>query len=219
MWIAFVLWKIDICYNNKIRIKTSSLLWIAFVLWKIDICYNFSTFTMSRMDVVNCFCSLKDWYLLQPPFGKPSLTHCCELLLFFERLIFATNSLRCQMKSNRCELLLFFERLIFATTYNKKTNQEMRCELLLFFERLIFATTVWEIRKINLRLWIAFVLWKIDICYNLGCKRYVSKAVVNCFCSLKDWYLLQLQNTYQNRRLVVNCFCSLKDWYLLQLIR
>ncbi|HNK22875.1 MAG TPA: hypothetical protein PLF49_12740 [Saprospiraceae bacterium] len=46
------------------------------------------------------------------------------------------------MKSNRCELLLFFERLIFATTYNKKTNQEMRCELLLFFERLIFATTV-----------------------------------------------------------------------------
>ena len=194
MWIAFVLWKIDICYNNKIRIKTSSLLWIAFVLWKIDICYNFSTFTMSRMDVVNCFCSLKDWYLLQPPFGKPSLTHCCELLLFFERLIFATNSLRCQMKSNRCELLLFFERLIFATT-------------------------VWEIRKINLRLWIAFVLWKIDICYNLGCKRYVSKAVVNCFCSSKDWYLLQLQNTYQNRRLVVNCFCSLKDWYLLQLIR
>ena len=120
-------------------------MWIAFVLWKIDICYNDKSKTPLIYRVVNCFCSLKDWYLLQP------------FLWIFEG-------------QERCELLLFFERLIFATTATLHTLA-------------------------SYQLWIAFVLWKIDICYN--CITIVSyiASVVNCFCSLKDWYLLQLQRS------------------------
>ena len=120
-------------------------LWIAFVLWKIDICYNFFIACSPRCAVVNCFCSLKDWYLLQ-------LKKFCKSRLY------------------SCELLLFFERLIFATTTRAKRHS--------FIE-----------------LWIAFVLWKIDICYNLFFEFLKDKSVVNCFCSLKDWYLLQLQRS------------------------
>ena len=116
LWIAFVLWKIDICYNSKILIRIEGLLWIAFVLWKIDICYNLLDNCIEVSEVVNCFCSLKDWYLLQP-------------------------ILTSETKGAGCELLLFFERLIFATTF-----------LLLVLQ--------------GVQLWIAFVLWKIDICYN-----------------------------------------------------
>ena len=116
-------------------------MWIAFVLWKIDICYNIPIWHYFCSSVVNCFCSLKDWYLLQ---RSPSI----------------------KVSESCCELLLFFERLIFATT----NSSHFLCA---------FA------------LWIAFVLWKIDICYNIPCMRIHSNGVVNCFCSLKDWYLLQ----------------------------
>ena len=116
---------------------------------------------------MNCFCSLKDWYLLQ---------HKLEGII------------------------------------NRKC-----CELLLFFERLIFATTVPKIGNIGNQLWIAFVLWKIDICYNAIRYIKITCVVVNCFCSLKDWYLLQQVPFWCKLIDVVNCFCSLKDWYLLQL--
>ena len=118
------------------------MLWIAFVLWKIDICYNLHSVNHLWPIVVNCFCSLKDWYLLQ------------RLFYFCINVI--------------------------------------RCELLLFFERLIFATTSTPVPYASLTLWIAFVLWKIDICYNFGDGFMIVPKVVNCFCSLKDWYLLQL---------------------------
>ena len=116
-------------------------MWIAFVLWKIDICYNINAGSICVTYVVNCFCSLKDWYLLQ-------------LWWWFYD------------SSEGCELLLFFERLIFATTANRS----------------------WTV---SASLWIAFVLWKIDICYNPSFSIAPLMPVVNCFCSLKDWYLLQ----------------------------
>ena len=193
MWIAFVLWKIDICYNDKsktpliyrvvncfcslkdwyllqpflwifegqercelllfferlifattatLHTLASNQLWIAFVLWKIDICYNCITIVSYIASVVNCFCSLKDWYLLQQNNRFDFDVMRCELLLFFERLIFATTDLILKKLPDSCELLLFFERLIFATT--------SQSDIILAFP-----------------LWIAFVLWKIDICYNI----------------------------------------------------
>ena len=66
------------------------LLWFAFILWSTDICYNEIDLLSLSAGVVICFHSLIYWYLLQqihclfPP--KP----CCDLLSFFDLLIFVT---------------------------------------------------------------------------------------------------------------------------------
>nr|WP_158288437.1 hypothetical protein [Mucilaginibacter psychrotolerans] len=45
----------------------------------------------------------------------------------------------------RCDLLSFFEQLIFGTTIKYKGAEPYCCDLLSFFEQLIFGTTVMEV--------------------------------------------------------------------------
>jgi len=81
---------------------------------------------------------------------------------------------------------------------------------------MIFATAFRNILVSVVLLWIAFVPWNYDIC-NSCCNNYCSMAsVVNCFCSLKLWYLQQRLDNAVVNDFVVNCFCSLKLWYLQQ---
>ena len=90
LWFAFILWTTDI-YNN-INPKTSKCheLWFAFILWTTDI-YNNKGFRMIGVPlVVICFHSLNYWYLQQPESSKSKTDQGCDLLSFFELLIFTT---------------------------------------------------------------------------------------------------------------------------------
>ncbi len=121
-------------------VPLDAMLWIAFVPWNYDICNSKEYKINNNIDVVNCFCSLKLWYLQQLLRGLLTVLNCCELLLFLEIMIFATARLWRGSIDYSCELLLFLEIMIFATA-NFYTNHKLSgCELLLFLEIMIFAT-------------------------------------------------------------------------------
>ncbi len=169
LWIAFVPWNYDICNSKDLHGADHHGLWIAFVPWNYDICNSIALSLYSSRYVVNCFCSLKLWYLQQ-------LTY--DIMSGFIG----------------CELLLFLEIMIFATAPSVDFHDDIE-------------------------LWIAFVPWNYDIC-NSRFRHYArSRVVVNCFCSLKLWYLQQPHFVILVLWTVVNCFCSLKLWYLQQLQR
>ena len=69
---------------------TPMALWIAFVLWIYDICHNLLQCCCWYSTVVNCFRSLNLWYLPQLMNYGDFITYRCELLSFFEFMIFAT---------------------------------------------------------------------------------------------------------------------------------
>ena len=126
---------------NSLQILVHSWLWFAFILWNIDICYSSQEWSPSTKTVVICFHSLKYWYLLQfPVLGSVSASS-CDLLSFFEILIFVT--------------VLFIFLLV-----------NICCDLLSFFEILIFVTVNQLEQKRKEALWFAFILWNIDICYS-----------------------------------------------------
>ncbi len=143
LWIAFVPWNYDICNSHHFIITIKTWLWIAFVPWNYDICNSTFNIDGKDFDVVNCFCSLKLWYLQQQDVPLKRQIH-------------------------RCELLLFLEIMIFATAF-----------------KLDVAHWGW--------LWIAFVPWNYDICNSKCGGVRIMWVVVNCFCSLKLWYLQQLR--------------------------
>ncbi len=218
------------------------VLWIAFVPWNYDICNSKCSICNEWADVVNCFCSLKLWYLQQPRAENLCWPYGCELLLFLEIMIFAT------------AMIL------------RATSQEKLWIAFVPWNYDICNSNIWNFQVIC-RLWIAFVPWNYDICNSPvvahGCRKYV----VNCFCSLKLWYLQQLRPSlfslfsccelllfleimifataieinrafncalwiafvpwnydicnsitmfFRRSLRVVNCFCSLKLWYLQQ---
>ena len=113
-----------------------------------------------------CFRSLNLWYLPQ---------------------LHVLNSLRHQ----GCDLLSFFEFMIFATTVFSYTAGAPGCDLLSFFEFMIFATTIALYTNFNAPLWFAFVLWIYDICHNWDRHHPGHSTVVICFRSLNLWYLPQ----------------------------
>ena len=126
----------DVCASLNL------LLWFAFILWNIDICYSSDAKFLIRWFVVICFHSLKYWYLLQLN----------EMILG---------------KSQGCDLLSFFEILIFVTVQKKFISAIASCDLLSFFEILIFVTVRKRLVYVYQELWFAFILWNIDICYSL----------------------------------------------------
>ena len=166
LWFAFILWTTDICNNQNLIPIYPYPLWFAFILWTTDICNNSSIVFLVPGAVVICFHSLNNWYLQQ---------------------------LRCPVHESgcRCDLLSFFEQLIFATTRYSRTCRSYSCDLLSFFEQLIFATTDFTWCWCSTGLWFAFILWTTDICNNSSNRISSSNRVVICFHSLNNWYLQQ----------------------------
>ena len=141
-------------------------LWFAFVLWYSDIYNNFYKFVWCHVMVVICFRSLIFWYLQQ-----------------------LTNLERTHRK--RCDLLSFFDILIFTTTFCFSGSRYFSCDLLSFFDILIFTTTTLLFAPLRPTLWFAFVLWYSDIYNNFIDSDNIVEPVVICFRSLIFWYLQQ----------------------------
>ena len=118
-----------------------------------------------------CFRSLIFWYLQQ--------------LLKNEKSILAG-----------CDLLSFFDFLIFTTIVSDEGYVENCCDLLSFFDFLIFTTIRCKIYVQSLQLWFAFVLWFSDIYNNIAIYKVGSNPVVICFRSLIFWYLQQYTPLY-----------------------
>ena len=68
----------------------SNVLWFAFVLWIYDIWHNCSNLANFVENVVICFRSLNLWYLAQRTLLLSIQELCCDLLSFFEFMIFGT---------------------------------------------------------------------------------------------------------------------------------
>ncbi len=66
------------------------VLWFAFILWTTDICNNLAFNYNIKKAVVICFHSLNNWYLQQRSDSALPGGLGCDLLSFFEQLIFAT---------------------------------------------------------------------------------------------------------------------------------
>ena len=172
LWFAFVLWIYDIWHNLIYQSNWLPALWFAFVLWIYDIWHNFYVLFYIFVDVVICFRSLNLWYLAQHMVAKATSESSCDLLSFFEFMIFGTTGLFGGSLRFCCDLLSFFEFMIFGTTH-------------------IFRIQCHE------SLWFAFVLWIYDIWHNFIHAPCIYKIVVICFRSLNLWYLAQPYDLYQ----------------------
>ena len=164
-----------------------------------------------------CFHSLNYWYLQQHRAVQFNDAYGCDLLSFFELLIFTTTVSYSALQV----LLLWFAFILWTTDiYNNLIiskhllpwvvicfhslnywylqqradgNAKLRnsCDLLSFFELLIFTTTFWYRSKADDGLWFAFILWTTDIYNNLKPFGNSPASVVICFHSLNYWYLQQ----------------------------
>ena len=116
LWFAFILWFIDIYHNANGIITIELLLWFAFILWFIDIYHNawYQNYTLEL--VVICFHSLIYWYLPQLVASEAHRLPSCDLLSFFDLLIFTTTLVQEVDLVYSCDLLSFFDLLIFTTT-------------------------------------------------------------------------------------------------------
>ena len=90
LWFAFFLWTTDIYNNNNIFIVFYCSVVICFLslnYWYLQqlICYE-----QTKYPVVIWFLSLNYWYLQQHGITGVELMECCDLLSFFELLIFTT---------------------------------------------------------------------------------------------------------------------------------
>ncbi len=166
LWFAFILWTTDIYTNFTRHWVYNITLWFAFILWTTDIYTNKMARITIKAPVVICFHSLNYWYLHQPWSSR------CRLAL-------------------GCDLLSFFELLIFTPTNNQNFLLTVGCDLLSFFELLIFTPTRDTILLAVHQLWFAFILWTTDIYTNCLAKNKAIASVVICFHSLNYWYLHQ----------------------------
>ena len=138
-----------------------------------------------------CFHSLNYWYLQQQKVVMKFYQLSCDLLSFFELLIFTTtfNVLASSFimlwfafilwttdiyNNVVAKLLLYFIVVICFHSLNywylQQQNGFLRvnkssCDLLSFFELLIFTTTNMDRSEDPIMLWFAFILWTTDI-YN-----------------------------------------------------
>ncbi len=193
LWFAFILWSTDIWYNLLRISPTIALLWFAFILWSTDIWYNCCLERLEVYYVVICFHSLIYWYLIQHIWHFANGSGSCDLLSFFDLLIFDTTRLlwsepvdplwfafilwstdiwynRCFSSSNFFGVVICFHSLIYWYLIQPFTSSPADtncCDLLSFFDLLIFDTTLQLHGAIILWLWFAFILWSTDIWYNL----------------------------------------------------
>ncbi len=194
-----------------------SKLWFAFILWTTDIYNNFMQVIQRLRQVVICFHSLNYWYLQQRNWIKTRTSNSCDLLSFFELLIFTTTDALEALYTQG----LWFAFILWTTDiYNNKGLYSLKrnyvvicfhslnywylqqlvkrygitvygCDLLSFFELLIFTTTSVYVSICQYVLWFAFILWTTDIYNNLAKNVAPLKTVVICFHSLNYWYLQQ----------------------------
>ena len=167
-----------------------------------------------------CFHSLNNWYLEQLIYLVTKSQPGCDLLSFFEQLIFGTT----YCVSFRRQPVWWFAFILWTTdiwnnSYLKHklvpavvicfhslnnwyleqlnvicTDSRDSCDLLSFFEQLIFGTTAGRGVMSNKQLWFAFILWTTDIWNNLEGESRQNYTVVICFHSLNNWYLEQLKD-------------------------
>ena len=140
-----------------------------------------------------CFHSLIYWYLLQRKVTTDLFKSCCDLLSFFDLLIFVTTVIVAAIRP----CMLWFAFILWSTDicYNLAHHHTIpgrvvicfhsliywyllqlwcggrwtlvSCDLLSFFDLLIFVTTIRFTTLWFGLLWFAFILWSTDICYNL----------------------------------------------------
>ena len=201
--------------NSQYVIRT--WLWFAFILWTTDIYNNMLHIGVLFRCVVICFHSLNYWYLQQHSPLNNHVLNGCDLLSFFELLIFTTTSVQEYGKY----IKLWFAFILWTTDIYNNIKRAIRywdyvvicfhslnywylqqhgffwgwatrsCDLLSFFELLIFTTTFHDGVGAEELLWFAFILWTTDIYNNLLFTFNNSLAVVICFHSLNYWYLQQ----------------------------
>ncbi len=159
-------------------------LWFAFVLWFSDIYNNSHSAWSLNILVVICFRSLIFWYLQQWAVFYPYRVLSCDLLSFFDFLIFTTILVQVCIQATSCDLLSFFDFLIFTTM-------------------LSVAVAVGTL------LWFAFVLWFSDIYNNAKGDATNDASVVICFRSLIFWYLQQCTTL----EILPNCSCDLLSFF------
>ena len=90
LWFAFILWFIDISHSIFVVSSVGVALWFAFILWFIDISHSHITLSLKPLMVVICFHSLIYWYFTQPNRKEEAPKARCDLLSFFDLLIFHT---------------------------------------------------------------------------------------------------------------------------------
>ncbi len=177
----------------KKRFFLLSKLWFAFILWTTDIYNNFRKLSEYLNTVVICFHSLNYWYLQQLLVNVHYLFVRCDLLSFFELLIFTTTLLyNCffvrvlwfafilwttDIYNNRKSLAHHLQGVVIcfhSLNYWYLQQQVMfsplysfSCDLLSFFELLIFTTTWSNLIDHKCLLWFAFILWTTDIYNNI----------------------------------------------------
>ena len=199
-------------------------LWFAFILWFIDISHSSKSKTPSSSNVVICFHSLIYWYFTQQEGVVPVQNISCDLLSFFDLLIFHTaygrhnknkrklwfafilwfidiSHSRAALYVNSKAVVICFHSLIYwyFTQHRKnQVQQEARCDLLSFFDLLIFHTADDEIYNDQWQLWFAFILWFIDISHSNLLLLCFRRRVVICFHSLIYWYFTQPRQAFHS---------------------
>ena len=134
--------------------STATLLWFAFILWTTDIYNNRMQVVNSNDAVVICFHSLNYWYLQQQSLSSVGIAVCCDLLSFFELLIFTTTALTFLPEHPA----LWFAFILWTTDiYNNNS-----------FKAIPFDA-----------LWFAFILWTTDIYNNVPWFKVLSISSLN----------------------------------------
>ncbi len=218
LWFAFILWTTDIYNNTDAKSWESIVVVICFHSLNYWYLQQPNIYGCQYLHVVICFHSLNYWYLQQQSRIEESGTPCCDLLSFFELLIFTTtivifsvylpllwfafilwttdiyNNCRVSL-SSLVYVVICFHSLNYwylQQLFNRLKTSPTRCDLLSFFELLIFTTTSIFVNMSVYVLWFAFILWTTDIYNNYLQLHKLKQGVVICFHSLNYWYLQQL---------------------------
>ena len=148
-----------------------------------------------------CFRTLIFWYLWQHQVAHSRYRRSCDLLSYFDILIFMTTL---PVLYSPVIMLWFAFVLWYSDIYDNLTKlsiiNNICCDLLSYFDILIFMTTrIGRCVKFYV-LWFAFVLWYSDIYDNFFLQKYCIHFVVICFRTLIFWYLWQLLGNWKSEK-------------------
>ena len=140
-----------------------------------------------------CFHSLNYWYLQQQVLKSEYIRPCCDLLSFFELLIFTTTPKIIWT----CHWWLWFAFILWTTDiYNNQAGYYFNPETVVIC---FHSLNYWYLQQPN------------------TAENSIAEVVI-CFHSLNYWYLQQQFDKKSIGFLVVICFHSLNYWYLQQQI-
>ena len=217
-------------------------MWIAFVLCTFGLIYSHLGDVEPKVEVVNCFRSLYLWVDLQQSCYRQFRKGCCELLSFFVPLGWFT-ALRLSPNAS-CLLWIAFVLCTFGLIYSSKpfslssaavvncfrslylwvdlqrpvpgAVHRRSCELLSFFVPLGWFTASATLGRVEILLWIAFVLCTFGLIYS---EIELSASSIKLWIAfvLCTFGLIYSYATYYGKANgVVNCFRSLYLWVDLQ---